>query len=260
MRRLPALPLSLGVCARLQVLPGALICALSSLLTLPLLATLRLVGGRPGCYPISNPLDTGPLIRHRHLGRCFTFGGAGVGRVPGAGDFGGAQFAQAATGDDCAWLGAARPEEGRCSPAPACSPSLRSAPPSSEGFPERGREGEVGDLGRHFKALRVSSPLSAASHTACALRAGGEGGGGEDEEDQVRAAVLVEEDSYDPFLQLKHLFFDASAEWRRHEVPSSVTFPSVTSPCTDFALLWLSRDLPESHHQRLFWVCAARCV
>jgi hypothetical protein len=238
MRRLPALPLSLGVCARLQALPGALLCAVSSLLLLPLLATLRIVGGRPGCFPLAHPLDTGPLIRHRHIGRCFTFGGAGV---AGGGGFGDApQFAQAATGDVDEWSGAARSAP---SPAPTRSPSVLSAPPSSERFPERGREVEVGDLGRHFKALRVSSPLSVSSHTASALRTG-------DEEDHVHTAVLVEEEGHDPYLRLGHLFFDAPAsEWGRHEVPSWLT-----SPRTNLACLAAPRSRYSSSSTYCLWL------
>jgi hypothetical protein len=62
MRQLPLLPLTRRLLPRLAAVPGALVCALCSLLTVPLLLIARLCGGREDSLPLAHLLLNGPLV------------------------------------------------------------------------------------------------------------------------------------------------------------------------------------------------------
>ena len=207
MRRLPALPVSLGLCSRLRALPGTVICALSYMIMVPLHILAHFSGGRTSFYSIVNPLDAGPLVRHRHIGRCFTFSNLQIMPVPMEEGGFSSQAADPINGD-------------RVMPSPPISAHRHS---HRQRLEEEDRQ--VGEAGKgsmtavaspsHLRgepvsptAMRVSSHLSAPRHGSCSLPC--EEGG---------RSVLLADASQVPRIRLAHFFFDTPLrEWQDHSV------------------------------------------
>jgi hypothetical protein len=207
MRRLPALPVSLGLCSRLRALPGTVICALSYMMMVPLLILAHFSGGRRNFYPIVNPLDAGPLVRHRHIGRCFTFSNLQIMPLPMGGGGLRSQAADPINGD-------------RVTPSHPISAHRHSHQQCLEEENRQAGESGKGSVTAvaspsHLwgepvspTAMRVSSPLPAPRHGACSLPC--EEGG---------RSVLLADASQDPRIRLAHFFFDAPlCEWQHHSV------------------------------------------